>query len=277
MQKLEYHQSWSSLQHESSSLSIGSCQLNIFLMVMHVTTGRQTLPHVTEIGCVRETTDGGAICSPQTVQVMALHLKLSLVSWLEIALCIIKCSMLVESDPFTRTILPLGWILWTKYLSSLFAVPLPPSSSSRETRYELCSEATLEEYATEQRNKQLTCTARCELVFLPCQTKAFTEVCQHSSAERGCDAVNLNIMGEDKNRQAGVSWRQPGQSNRQGNKMIVPHLLLKNTSGEISFLPLSPFLQRSVSTITSSATAPCPSAYSGSDYPVLASYWVAIM
>lgn len=68
-----------------------------------------------------------------------------------------------------------------------------------------------------------------------------------------------------------------GQSNRHGIKMTVPLLLLKNTSSKISSLPLAPLLQRTTSPITCSATAPCLSAYSGSDQSVFASYWAATM
>lgn len=94
------------------------------------------------------------------------------------------CAGTVETDLFGRIqFLPFALILWPRY-PSLFTLALPHNSSSRETKHGLFAEATAEDYANAQRNEQLSCTGRCELVFVPYQIKILPEACQCSS-EKG--------------------------------------------------------------------------------------------
>lgn len=163
MQELKYHQRWSSLQHGRSSQPVGSRQLPV----------------------AKDTSEGN-LRYYKDANVIPLSCKLAMSRWLWILLqdavprlfgwrhCIGKSSLFPDQRralgasptplcwdggvrPFPQ-FHPVGLILWPKYPSFLFALALPHSSSSRETKHGLFSEVTAEDDASAQSNEQLSCT-----------------------------------------------------------------------------------------------------------------------
>lgn len=147
---------------------------------------------------------------------------------------------MVESDPFMRTqVLPFGLIPWPDYPSSLFALAVPYSSSSRKTKCGLFSEATAEDRANAAQLYWQMWTCLCTI--------------QDKDVPRGLPALNGKgqwcceagkKMEADGNGQGGVSWRQwPSPIGIE--LRWRSHTSAENTS-KISSLSLHTLLQRTV-------------------------------